>query len=114
MQGRIVLNRTNLLRNYKTVRYWVAQSTYVGKTGHVVYCPPAVDFDTMSIFKMQEIAGLVCSFSEPRDQVGLMRTCRVVCNAALPFVWHTVNDARNLFRLLPPVIVKSEEGAVVR
>jgi hypothetical protein len=78
------------------------------KAGHMMYHPSAVDFDTMSIFAIQEIAGLVCSFSDPRDQVRLMRTRQTVFYAALPFVWHAVNNAQNLFRLFPLVTVTTK------
>ncbi|QRW03756.1 hypothetical protein RhiLY_02755 [Ceratobasidium sp. AG-Ba] len=55
----------------------------------------------MSLF---EIADLVASFSTRHVCVRLAQTSGVLCTASVPYIWAYVEDARNLFRLLPTMI----------
>ncbi|QRV89544.1 hypothetical protein RhiJN_17562 [Ceratobasidium sp. AG-Ba] len=55
----------------------------------------------MSLF---EIADLVASFSTRHVCVRLAQTSGVLCTASVPYIWAYVDDARNLFRLLPTMI----------
>ncbi|KAG9080177.1 hypothetical protein FS749_008104 [Ceratobasidium sp. UAMH 11750] len=61
------------------------------------------------VFSIPELASLVSSFSATQDCARLLRTCKLLYEVALPYVWEHVDGALHLLGLLESVYVGSEE-----
>lgn len=55
----------------------------------------------MSIFRIPELASLICHFSDSGSCARLASVCRSTFCVAVPFIWHTVDGVDKLLSLVP-------------
>ncbi|KAG8699616.1 hypothetical protein FRC09_006506 [Ceratobasidium sp. 395] len=67
-------------------------------------CSPTPGFHSIpkshQVFSIPELAAFVARFSTRQDCARLVRTCKTLYNATVPFVWETVYGAQNLLLLI--------------
>ncbi|QRW25932.1 LRR receptor-like serine/threonine-protein kinase [Rhizoctonia solani] len=62
---------------------------------------PAPEQPSLKVFGIPELAHLICSGLQRRDNAGLMRVCRRPFCYVLPFVWEEVDEANALVSMIP-------------
>ncbi|KAG9091023.1 hypothetical protein FS749_000120 [Ceratobasidium sp. UAMH 11750] len=56
--------------------------------------------ESLQVFSIPELASLVSSLSATQDCARLLRTCKLLYEVALPYVWEHVDGALNLLELM--------------
>ncbi|CAE6371153.1 unnamed protein product [Rhizoctonia solani] len=56
---------------------------------------------SLKVFGIPELAYIICSVIQKRDNVSLMQVCRQFFHDVLPFVWEEVDEANALVSLIP-------------
>lgn len=55
----------------------------------------------LRVFRIPELAQLICDWMERRDQTTMMLVCRHLHSSVVPFVWDYIDELSWLFELLP-------------